>query len=184
VIRRLGIGERESSLRITMLLVELAEADIGDVRSLLTDAAIPPPLKAAACEALARCDDFAAVPLVVELAMAADPAADELPRLLAALAEFGHPAGSGAVLHCLQSTSAKVRAAAAHAAGRILVVPALDRLEQLLGDGDWWVRFHAAQALLRFGEDGRQRLQRLAEQAAEPAHETAALVLAEQADAV
>ena len=183
VIRRLGIGERETSLRIMMLLVELAEADVGDVRSLLADAAVPPAIKAAACEALARCDDFAAVPLVVELAMAADPAADELPRLLAALAQFEHPAGSGAILHCLQSTSARVRAAAAQAAGRILVVPALDRLEQLLGDDDWWVRFDAAQALLRFGEEGRRRLQHLARQAAEPAHETAALVLAEQAAA-
>ena len=63
------------------------------------------------------------------------------------------------------------------------MVPALDRLEQLLGDRDWWVRFHAAQALLRFGAEGRRRLQHLARQAAEPAHETAALVLAEQAAA-
>ena len=88
-----------------------------------------------------------------------------------------------AVLHCLDSPAAEVRAAAARAAGRIGVEPALDRLERLLGDPDWWVRFQAAQALLRFGDEGQRRLQLAARRNEEPARETAALTLAEHADA-
>jgi HEAT repeat protein len=183
VIRRLGIGQRETSLRIMMLLVELAEADVQDVRSLLTDPGIVPALKTTAAEALARCDDFSAVPLVSHLAMAAGPTSGELPRLLDALAEFEHPGGSAAVLYCLSSPRADVRCAAARAAGRIEVAATLGRLQQLLGDGDWSVRFNAAQALLRFGEQGRRCLRHVAGRAAEPARETAALTLAEQAGA-
>jgi len=81
------------------------------------------------------------------------------------------------------SPSAEVRAAAARAAGRIVVATSLDRLEQLLGDPDWWVRFNAAQALLRFGDRGHLRLQRAAVRCEEPASETAVLTLAEQTDA-
>ena len=181
VIRRLGIGDRETSLLTVLLLVELAQRDVGNVRSLLLDTATAPATRAATAEALARCDDFAAVPIIVALAMDADPWASELPRYLGALAEFEHPAGSAAVLHCLDSPSAEVRAAAARAAGRIGIEPALDSLERLLGDADWWVRFHAAHALLRLGDEGRERLQRTAGRDDEPARETAALTLAEQA---
>ena len=183
VIRRLGIGERETSLRTVMLLVDLAQADVEDVRSLLTDPAIAPPVKAAAAEALARCDDFAAVPVVAKLVMSVDRSARELRWFLGALARFEHPAGSAAIQYCLGSPAAEVRAAAALAAGRILVATSLDRLEQLLGDPDWWVRFEAAQALLRFDDRGHERLRRAADGSEEPARETAALTLAEQAGA-
>jgi HEAT repeat protein len=183
VIRRLGIGEGETSLLTVMLLVEMAQTDVGNVRSLLLEATTTPATRAAAAEALARCDDFAAVPIIAALAMDADPWASELPRYLGALAEIEHPAGSTAVLHCLDSPSAEVRAAAARAAGRIGIEPALDRLERLLGDADWWVRFQAAHALLRFGEEGRGRLNSIALRNEEPARETAAITLAEQAGA-
>ena len=159
VIRRLRIGEHEASLLIVMLLVEMAQSDVESVRSLLLDPDTSADLKAAAAEALALCNDVAAVPAIARLAMDADPGASELPRYLGALAEIEHPAGSPAVLHWLNSSSAQVRAAAARAAGRIGVEPALDRLERLLGDPDWWVRFQAAHALLRFGEEGQRRLQ-------------------------
>ena len=183
MIRRLGIGEREMSLLSVLLLVEMARSDAGNVRSLLSDAAAAPAVKVATADALALCDDFAAVPIIAALIMGADPRASELPRYLGALAEFEHPAGSAAVLHSLQSPSAKVRAAAARAAGRIGIESALDRLECLLGDGDWWVRFQAAQALLRLGDEGKARLDRTAHRNEEPARETAALTLAEQAGA-
>jgi len=183
VIRRLGIGDRETSLLTVMLLVEMAQTDVESVRSLLVDATSVPATRAAAAEALARSDDFASVPIIAALAMAADPWASELPRYLGALAEIEHPAGSPAILHCLDSPVVEVRAAAARAAGRIGIEPALGRLERLLGDADWGVRFQAAHALLRFGDEGRTRLRRTAEREEEPARETAALTLAEQADA-
>jgi HEAT repeat protein len=183
VIRRLGIGERETSLLTVMLLVEMAQTDLDNVRALLLDTAAAPTVRAAAAEALARCDDFASVPGIAALAVAADPWASELPRYLAALAEFEHPAASPAVLHGLQSPSPQVRAAAARAAGRIGVEQAVDGLDRLLDDPDWWVRFESARALLRLGDEGAARLRRAARRKAEPAHETAALILAETASA-
>jgi HEAT repeat protein len=183
VIRRLRIGEHEASLLIVMLLVGMAQSDVESVRSLLLDPGTSEDLRAATAEALAACNDVAAVPDIARLAMDADPRSGELPRFLAALADIGHPAGSMAVLHWLDSSSAQVRAAAARAAGRIRVEPALDRLESLLGDPDWWVRFQAAQALLRLGEEGQSRLNLAAARNEEPAAETASLTLAEHADA-
>lgn len=180
VIRRLGLGAHETSLLTVMLLVEMAQTDLESVRALLGDTASAPSVRAATAEALALCDDFVAVPIIGALAIAADPWASELPRYLAALARFRHPAGAPAVLHALASPAAEVRAAAAHAAGRIGVAGALDRLEQLLSDSGWWVRFEAAQALSQLGEDGERRLRRIARVGDEPARETAALTLAEQ----
>ena len=183
VIRRLSIGEQEASLLIVMLLVGMAQSDVESVRSLLFDPDTSEPLKAATAEALALCNDVAAVPDIARLAMDADPGSAELPRYLTALADIGHPAGSPVVLHWLNSSSAQVRAAAARAAGRIGVELALDRLERLLGDPDWWVRFQAAHALWRFGEEGQRRLNLAADRNEEPARETASLTLAEHADA-
>ncbi len=183
VIRRLRIGEHQASLLIVMLLVEMAKSNVESVRLLLLDSDTPSDLKAAAADALALCRDVDAVLAITELAMKAEPGASEIPRYLAALAYIEHPAGTPAVLHWINSPSVQVRAAAAHAAGRIGIEPAIDKLEDLLGDSDWWVRFQAAQALLRFGELGEGRLRRAASRNREPARETATLTLAEQADA-
>jgi HEAT repeat protein len=180
VIRRLGLGASEHSLLAVMLLVEMARYDLKNVRSLLTDSATAPTIRAAAAEALARCDDFQSVPVIAALAMESDPWASELPRYLGALAELQHPSASEAVLRCLESPSHQVRAAAARAAGKIGVEPAIAKLEHLLGDTDWWVRFQAAEALLRLGMEGEKRLRRIASGNQEPARETAALMLAER----
>lgn len=183
ILRRIRIGEREASLLIVMLLVGMAQSDVESVRSLLLDPDTSDDLKAATAEALALCNDVAAVPDIARLAMDADPGSGELPRYLTALGDIGHPAGSPVVLHWLNSSSVQVRAAAARAAGQIGVEPALDRLERLLGDPDWWVRFQAAHALWRFGEEGQSRLNLAANRNEEPARETASLTLAEHADA-
>jgi HEAT repeat protein len=183
LIERLGIREHEASLLIVMLLVGLAQSDVEGVRMILLDPDTSANLKAATAVALALCNDVAAVDAIAKLAMDADPGAGELTRYLGALADIGHPAGSQAVLHWLDSPSAQVRAAAARAAGRIGVEPALDRLEHFLGDPDWWVRFQAAQALLRFGKEGKRRLSLAADRNDAPAHEAASLTLAEHANA-
>ena len=183
VIRRLGLGEHETSLLTVLLLVEMAQTDLASVRALLGDSATAPSVRAATAEALALGDDFVAVPIIGALAIAADPWAGELPRYLAALARFRHPAGAPAVLHGLGSPVEAVRAAAAHAAGRIGVAAALDRLEQLLADPAWRVRFEAAQALLKLGSEGERRLRHVARDGEEPARETAVQILAEHAAA-
>jgi len=184
MIRRLWIGEPEAPPLIVMLLFGLAQSNVESVRSLLLDPDTSEQHKAAAASALALCNDVAAAPIIARLAMACDPRARELPRYLGALADIEHPAGSPAVLHWLDSSSAEVRAAAARAAGRIVVEPALDSLERLLGDPVWWVRFQAAHALLRFGEEGQGRLGKACARNEEPARETAMLTLAEHADFV
>jgi HEAT repeat protein len=183
VVRKLGIDDRELSLLSLTLLLEIARARVEDVRALLRHSQVKPPVKAAAAQALAMIDDFAAVPIVAALAEDCGPAAAELPHYLSALGEFGHPDGATAVEARFVSPSADVRAAAASAAGNIRTVSALDGLERLVGDSDWWVRLRSAQALLRFGDLGAQRLQRLAVQAGEPARETAELILAESISA-
>jgi HEAT repeat protein len=183
VIRRLGGGEHEASLLIAMLLVESAQSDVASVRLLLFDPDASADLKAVVAEALALCNDIAAAPAIADLAMNADPGANELPRYLGALADIGHPATGPAVLKWLDSSSAQVRAAAARAAGRIGIATALDGLEALIGDPDWWVRFETANALLRLGAEGRRRLNLAAAGNHGPAREAAALTLAEHADA-
>ena len=182
VIRQLRVGEHEASPLILMLMVGLAQSDVESVRSLLLDSDTSEDLKAVVAAALALCHDVAAAPAIAVLAMYADPEASELPRYLGALGDIEHPAGSPAVLHWLNASSAHVRAAAARAAGRIGVEAALDMLEQLLGDPDWWVRFQAAHSLLRLGEEGRRRLNIAAARTDEPARETASLTLAEHAE--
>ena len=183
VFRRLRLREHEASLLIVMLLVGMARSNVEGVRMFLIDPDTSASLKAATAVALALCNDVGAVHAIAKLAMDADPESSELPRYLGALADIGHPAGSQAVLHWLDSSSAQVRAAAARAAGRIGVEPALDRLEHFLGDPDWWVRFQAAQALLRFGKAGERRLNFAAARNDAPAHETASLTLAEHVNA-
>jgi HEAT repeat protein len=182
-IRRLSIGEHDATGLIVVLLTHMARSDVESVQSLLLDPDMSVAIKGAAAEALAKCKDVSAVPTIARLAMDADADAGELPRYLGALGDLEHPAGSLAVLHWLDSPGAQVRAAAARAAGRIRVEPALDKLAGLLGDPVWDVRFQAAQALLHYGENGQQRLRLAARQGEEPARETATLTLAEHADA-
>ena len=179
LVRRLGIGTDVHSLLAITLLTDLARTDLGEVRALLRDPGAPAEVKAAAADALAACDDFAIVPELAALAIAADPEAPELVRYLDALATLEHPAAAPAVIHGLGSPAPAVRARAARAAGRIALAAAAPRLAGLLGDPDWWVRFRAGRALVRLGADGEALLRRAAAEGKAPARQTAALTLAE-----
>ena len=178
VARILGINGQDGSLRTVMLLAEVAKTRIDDVRSLLSDPRSPPGVKSLSAVVLAKHGDLASIPRVIALASDASEAS-ELTRYLEAIGEFGHPAGSPVVLPGLESPIAEVRAAAARAAGQIGMASALAGLERLLADTDWWVRFHAARALLRLGEEGTARLLNAARRSVEPAGETARRTLAE-----
>ncbi|HEY0863888.1 MAG TPA: HEAT repeat domain-containing protein [Lacunisphaera sp.] len=77
-----------------------------------------------------------------------------------ALRELGDPRVGGIVKEGLADANPSViRAACACAAeaGEPAVIP---RLQALLADEDWWVRFSAAQALYDFGPAGRQILEK------------------------
>ncbi|MFL6734918.1 MAG: HEAT repeat domain-containing protein [Sphingomicrobium sp.] len=179
LVDKLGIGSEEAPLIVIMLLFELARTDLAGVRALLTDQSIGWSLRTAAAQALARRNDFASVGAISALAMKAEPSELELAQLLDALARLKHPEGSKAVLHHLRSPLPTVRAAATRAAGRIGVVPAMDQLECLLDDPHWAVRLNAAEALVRFGNEGKTRLAEIAERQDGPRGEMAALTLAE-----
>ena len=183
LIRRIGLYGSDATLLVGLVLFRIAQSDPASVRSLLLDVATRPSTRAASAGALARVNDFAAVPIITQLALQADHWASELPHYLEAIGDLGHPAGTPAVLQGLDSRSTEVRAAAARAAGRIVALAALPRLERLLGDPDWWVRFHAARALLQLDSAGETLLRRAALRVDEPARETAVLTLAEQEDA-
>jgi HEAT repeat protein len=175
----LGINEQDGSLRTVMLLSEMARSRIDDVRSLLSDARVSAGLRSLAALVLAKRGDLVSLPRVIALANDAAPDAGELSRYLQAIAEFGHPAAFAVVLRSLESPMAEVRAAAARAAGQIGTTSGLAGLERLLADADWWVRFDAARALVRLGEEGLARLRNAALGSVEPAGETARLTLAE-----
>ncbi len=180
LIGRLRIGTEEHSLLAVTLLREIARQKPEEIKMLVLDPATISPVKAAAIEALTASGDYSLVPVIAELAIQADPASEELPRYLRALADFAHPAGAKAIMHCLDSPSAAARTLAAKAAGRIGMTDALPRLGELLGDPEWWVRFRAGRALLRLGPGGEKLLKRVAAKGSEPARETALVTLAER----
>jgi len=176
----LGIGTTENSLLVVSLFRDIAPGKPEEIRALILDATVPSGAKAAAIEALSASGDYSLVPLVTTLAVTCDAADEALPRYLAALGDFGHPAAEAAVRRGLGSPSWEVRAAAAEAAGRIGLVRLGAQLRELLGDGKWWVRFRAGEALAGMGEEGAALLRAAAATAHEPARTAAALTLAER----
>ena len=180
LVERLGIGRQERSLLVAALFKEIAQHRSGDLELLLRDARAPADARVAAVEALAASGRYELVPLIAEVVLATPPGDRVLPRYLHALAAFGHPAAEAAVARCLDSPEPQVRGAAAAAAGRIGLVSLAPRLEALLGDSSWQVRFRAGHALARLGEEGRARLVERARERSSLSGMAAALILAER----
>lgn len=180
LVDALGIGTRENSALVVGLFQDIAAQRPDEIRALIESGDVNARVKAAAIEALSASGDYSLVPLVSNLVLTADPNAEELPRYLRALGDFGHPAAARAVHHALASPLWWVRSAAAEAAGRIGLFDAADKLRDLLSDPVWWVRFRAAEALVRLGEQGRELLAETARNGLEPARSAARLTLAER----
>ncbi|MBA3678153.1 MAG: HEAT repeat domain-containing protein [Sphingosinicella sp.] len=180
LVEKLGIGTRENSALVVGLFRDIAVKHPDEIRGLIESEQVNGRVKAAAIEALSASGDYSLVPLVANLVLAADPDAEELPRYLRALGDFGHPAAARAVHHALGSKLWWVRSAAAEAAGRIGLNDVAERLRTLLSDPVWWVRFRAAEALIRLGDEGRELLIATAESGSEPACSAARLTLAER----
>lgn len=174
----LGLGRDEHSLLGVALLKEIARDHPEQISDLLLDPAIAPEVKAAAVEALSSTGNYAVAGTIADLAARAPAEAEILPRYLRALGEIGHPVGARAVAAHFGSPIAEVRAAAAEAAGRIGMIDAAGRLESMLADEAWPVRFQAGRALVRLGKSGLSRLESRARDEG-LAGETAALTLAE-----
>jgi HEAT repeat protein len=180
LVKSLGIGRSETSLLTIALFEEIAAVRPEEVRALIEDENSPGAVKAAAIDSLSASGDYSLVPIITRLAVAAQADAEELPRYLRSLGQFGHPAAAPAVERGLQLEAAPVRAAACEAAGKIGLMECAGRLAELLGDEDWWVRFRAGEALTRLGDPGHRLLAEVARSGAAPAAHAAALTMAER----
>lgn len=162
IARKLGLGSNEPSLLMLSLFGRIASDRPAEIKALASNPAAHPRVRVAAIEALARTGDYSLVPMIVALTRTAPDDSEELPRYLRALGELGHPAASEAVVEALSRPSMAARAAAAGAAGRIGLIDVAPKLAALLDDTEWWVRFRAAEALIRFGEPGCKLLREAA----------------------
>ena len=177
-MQRLGLGTEQPSRTMVGLFRTIAQTQADEIKALVLEPGHNLDVRIAAIEALASTGDYSLVPVIAELALAAADGTEELPRYLHALGKLGHPSGRKAVLAGLSSASMAARAAAARAAGRIVLTESADRLGQMLGDPEWWVRFRAAEALFELGEAGLSRLRLAAGQGSDPARDAAATMLA------
>ena len=179
LVARLELGVNQSSRVTISLFQSIAQTRPDAIKALALQPDQNLEVRIAAIEALAATGDYSLVPVIVDLALAADDGSEELPRYLHALGKLAHPSGAQAVLAGLSSASMAARAAAARAAGRIAIPDSVDRLGQLLRDREWWVRFRAAEALIAIGEPGIARLRGAAAGDDGPAREAASTMLAE-----
>lgn len=179
LVRDLRLGSEEASTLAVTIFQSASASGAEDIKSLILAPETNPGVRLAAIEALVASGDYSIVPVITRLALEAPDDTPELPRYLRALGLIGHPAARPAVLGCLASQAYAVRAAAAEAAGRISLVEAADPLAGLLDDSEWWVRFRSAEALLKLGDPGLERLRRAARTGSPRARSAAASMLAE-----
>ena len=179
LVAHLRLGSLEDSTLAVTLFRSLAADHADELKALLTKEEINVRVRVAALQALASTGDYSLVPLVTQLALDAPDEAIELPDYLQALGLLGHPAARPAIAGGLARSASAARAAAAGAAGRIGLVEFAGRLAEMLDDPEWWVRFRAAEALLRMGEPGIVLLREKAVQGTGLARDAAASILAE-----
>ncbi len=180
VIDKLGLGSTVNSMLMVGLFRDIGAYRPREIRALVENEVTLPYVKAAAIDALAASGDYSLVPVVVSLALEADPFGEELPRYLRSLADFGHPAAAPAIEHGLDSPAWTARAAAAQAAGKLRLRSTVERLASLLDDPQWWVRFRAGEALASLGKPGHRLLREVSSSGSELASTAARLTLAEQ----
>jgi HEAT repeat protein len=179
LVGKLGLGSAEASTLAVTLFRSLSAERLDEIKGLVTAPGVPVTVRIAAIEALATTGDYSLVPAITQLAIHAPDDSVELPAYLRALGLFAHPAARPAVLDGLGRRSLAARAAAAGAAGRIGLVEFAGRLALMLDDREWWVRFRAAEALLRLGAPGVQCLRKQAREGSPRARTAAASMLAE-----
>ena len=161
------------------MMSDLAERNPGAVAAILFDKDLPYEAKVAATDALASCGGEYA-PLLAQMATLSAGESDLQPRIYRALGQTGHPAGAAAIEAGLSSSDWPVRASAAEAAGKTGAMHLADELGDMLADVNWWVRFRAGEALLRFGPRGMSVLGRIAESGDETARGAALALIAEK----
>lgn len=180
LIHKLRLDATDSSPVATSMFQRIAETRPEQIQALVMEGGCTTDLRLAALQALAATGDYSLVPLIAELATEAEDGSDAFLRYLHVLGRLSHPAARSAVLRGLVSPSMAARAAAAGAAGRIMLLESADRLVELLDDTEWCVRFRAAEALILLGEPGVSRLREVSRSGSEQARGAAVTMLAER----
>lgn len=162
LMHKLKVGSEERSLLLVSLMADLAEQNSEAVAGLLFEPSLRFEVKVAAMDALAnRGGEYALLLAYMARNSAGEP--ELQPRIFRALGRTGHPAGGEAILLGLSNESWTVRASAAEAAGKAGLTHGADKLGELLGDPNYWVRYRASEALLRLGPRGINALREAAD---------------------
>jgi HEAT repeat protein len=167
LIERLVTHEAAHSLAVTELLQQQGPSAVAELIEIL-DSDAETAAKALAAEALGQIGDLQAVPALLRQC----GAAETLQRLAAfkALTALGDPrAAAGAAQALRRDVAEEVRTQAAICLGRIGGRDFAADLEAALADESWWVRYEAASALYALGDEGLSRLQKAAQEPAQPA---------------
>lgn len=182
LVRRLGLGTTERSLLVVSLMRDLTEHDPQGVEAMLDEPDLPEALKLAAIDALAETGRIEHVQMINSMAHAAEEDTALLVRIYRALGRIGHPEGHCQILRGMEHAAWQVRASAAQAAGASSFLNGAQKLSDLLGDQEWWVRFRAGEALCRLGKAGRDELELVALHGTTLAREAAKSTLAERTE--
>ncbi len=164
------------SRRLRTLYREVAAAH-PDQAVALAGEALEPATRVLIIDALGGIGDYRVLPAL--LAAARDADMEVRAAGFRSLSQLGHPAAAAVVAEGLRDAAWPVRAQAALCVGQIDLAEMVPELERLLGDPEWWVRFRAAEALFDLGEEGREVLAALRDEAT-PAGNIAQLILAEK----
>jgi len=155
LIEMLAIDTEAQSYGLIVLFRELLQRNVFELVELL-HADVPEFIKTLGIDALGNSGNYNALQSL--MMFAENESAVLRLHALKALNKLQHPGALPAVEAGLADVSPVVRAEAAVCAGELQLPQTCLRLEQLLEDPDWTVRFSAAEALIAIGEDGRSTL--------------------------
>lgn len=173
----LSIATHAYSLAVTDLFRKLAASAVPDLMAAL-ESDLHLRGKLLAIDALGQAGELAAVPTLLRFRHHADvPVRAAILRALTLLAD---PTTLPAALEALQDPAWQVRAEAANCAGQLVSLEAVLPLQERLWDDQWWVRYRAAEALLRLGIAGLVALWRTASKTGSPGAEIAQGILREK----
>lgn len=183
LVARLAVVDASHSLGVKEIFRSLGTGAVPELLGVL-ESDVPEHVKILAADALGHIGDPRAVPALLKLfhtpgrkggdtihehkarrgrayAERSQPTNASVALRLAvmqALSVLVDPRALDAILAALEDPVWEVRAQAAHCASQLGSNAAIPKLETLLHDEHWWVRFHAAEALFKLGEAGVQAL--------------------------
>ncbi|MFM8471617.1 MAG: HEAT repeat domain-containing protein [Limisphaerales bacterium] len=209
LVARLAVVDATHSLGVKEIFRSLGPGAVTELTAVL-DSDVPEHVKLLAAEALGHIGDPRAIPALLNVFShpargSADTIHEHKARRGRAFAERSQPVNASvalrlavvqalsvlvdprsleAVLVALEDPIWEVRAQAAHCASQLGSPTVILRLETLLHDEHWWVRFHAAEALYKLGEAGVQTLLKAARGTSARAADIAGGLLREKGVAV